>query len=1819
MAEMKLLNKQQNGVDLSQEGVFDIRCLIKASDINYAAQSEFHQGQFLAFVSGASDLGLYYLKDSCQPVIKRVPWFQSVRKKIACLCFDPQGCWLLVASVDGSLFIVPARTLVDDYHPQDQKWTTQDITSFSSLNAQNNYARPSALAWWQGATLPCNVGILGTDQGEIIFVNLETGQKVGATKIEGRVASFFICQDTELDTVTLLITNQSREQWGLILEKPGSKYTYPLNNGSQPQRFQNEDKVDKEDTKGYPTARSRLQGLKQLSVEVSEKLVILKQKLAERNRNFESCGTRTDNSNRVHDSGAISSDNENCNETDFFSQLDSSRYSTTPVAVNTGTYISPQYLKSGRLIYSQVQSSANCLTIHENGMSSFSSHIYRIPEQSESILLTNGFFYISDTRHRFVHVVSRILSEVLKEDGSDYSKESVVARFSFNKSEEMVNSIFTLSSSRNTGDLNLTNHESKLYNLPKGVVDLKISLPPIDTCIIVTNLGIYKVIVREHIFLSLFMDLLIKRRAIKDATKLGKTFGLNVQQLIECAGDIVLCNREFSRAMELYSLAGCRLSKSILKFASMGHASEFLSHFISYSSSPSIAEMSVLNRIHFSNLSVLAFTQLTLRATSTHNKVIYKDYKDFFNFLSTNVFYDELFAMNIAAQSNMWCILNYLTACRGLGPQILGVITKASAMYTGNNSDFGPQTLHYLLCLSDSSLTQSLLNSSNMAKSHINIVLSNISTLRVYILKRLIMLYNPTHPVMRPLLLRFKARRRAASRSSFSSQGDSVEIEEDTDETASLVEEIIEAFLQVLLALLYRKQPSLKFCSKYVPFTPLSEIVGVRRGKTTSVDFKRRLLSTGFAHTALIRNGNVYTWGNTTQGCLGSGPTISRYKLAQEINMFCRQGVEVLSVSSGRCHTLAVTNNGVYAWGGNRYGQLGIVEPDQCPNPELVTELADEIIIDAIAGQYHSMALTSDGRLYTWGWGVHGQLGHGNTETCRQPRLVEGLLGLVIRHASAGYAHTLVLTADGYVYGFGFNLYGQLGLGHDVKQTSPVRISLLPERVTLIATKYFHSLAISCTNRLFIWGSNLQGVRQQWKARRAKQLRAKLSSACELIEKEAASTSEVNEEKENSTSDAKEVTNNNGPVAYISSNALEPPEADSPTADENQSHLWPKLVDTSLVHGKIVQISTGYNHSALLTKDGTIYVWGRNLDGQLGTGHKHDISIPTPLFGQPILLDFAQVDEGCESACQRDLNCSKKFLKICCGSNFMIAIETGGSVLAWGNNSLAQLGRTPKEQDERNLKDLVLKFRVSNRIINCIDHLDKLGIGAETTPNEVPYIPSPTISYQSYDVTPLAGSVMPLKNVEKELSDMTLHYVLEQFHGLYDSATILKKCSDIKNYQACAKIELLDRNLVEALIYQLRALKECNPDNLETFFNGMRDEYDVDNYKNDQAQDNSKLFEKHVEWNLMENLLESVKKQKIKMPCSKSLDSFQTIEQELHNFDCQGGSEEMFDDLKSDPNSESVEMALDQSLENGNKEDEDSSLSSDINEEMNDNESIPVENYDKPGKSILENALSSHELVVMQHAINIVDFYLNEVEEDAYVPMYEVSATAINFWVENKFPIETLEKIFDKYLDKIFYSLGLLLFGCDPQNTYTLQKSNGNIRVKNAEKILSTHFSLKICSMMLEHIDEGKPAPEYIQMLSVSMAKNYGPPLTGYPGTSENNTPQKMMDGIISTLSAKYNDPRPFIHLKDADKVSELLNAEEDSMIFTCGHQYSMSAYQSEAVPKMETELLTLQPPLPSTAQLLGTMLNQSHKPETVCPACLSQVLKDAAKSVNDF
>ena len=91
------------------------------------------------------------------------------------------------------------------------------------------------------------------------------------------------------------------------------------------------------------------------------------------------------------------------------------------------------------------------------------------------------------------------------------------------------------------------------------------------------------------------------------------------------------------------------------------------------------------------------------------------------------------------------------------------------------------------------------------------------------------------------------------------------------------------------------------------------------------------------------------------------------------------QGSTVASVAAGAEHSVIATCTGqVFAWGWGRYGNLGDDDRQDRHAPTPVHGLAAVKVASVACGWRHSLALTCDGRLYTFGWSKYGQLGHGD-------------------------------------------------------------------------------------------------------------------------------------------------------------------------------------------------------------------------------------------------------------------------------------------------------------------------------------------------------------------------------------------------------------------------------------------------------------------------------------------------------------------------------------------------------------------------------------------------------------------------------------------------------------------------------------------------------------------------------------------------------------------------------------------------------------------------------------------------------------------------
>ena len=225
----------------------------------------------------------------------------------------------------------------------------------------------------------------------------------------------------------------------------------------------------------------------------------------------------------------------------------------------------------------------------------------------------------------------------------------------------------------------------------------------------------------------------------------------------------------------------------------------------------------------------------------------------------------------------------------------------------------------------------------------------------------------------------------------------------------------------------------------------------------------------GQCHTAVCTDeGEVYTFGgggkHYNKGALGTGDTEDSM-LPRRIPTFGNT-VLVRNVCCGGYHTLALTaDRRVYAWGRGEFGQLGLGHMDNETEPRLIEALAQAGRVTVLAaGENHSLAAMESGEVYSWGYGQQGQLGHGSSSNEKAPKLVRAFAerNVVVTQVAAGWRHSLALTTDLHVYSWGHGDKGQLGHG-DTKSSHLPRVveALLGKEVRQVAAGGSHSLAFN--------------------------------------------------------------------------------------------------------------------------------------------------------------------------------------------------------------------------------------------------------------------------------------------------------------------------------------------------------------------------------------------------------------------------------------------------------------------------------------------------------------------------------------------------------------------------------------------------------------------------------------------------------------------------------------------------------------------------------------------------------------------------------------
>ncbi len=356
-------------------------------------------------------------------------------------------------------------------------------------------------------------------------------------------------------------------------------------------------------------------------------------------------------------------------------------------------------------------------------------------------------------------------------------------------------------------------------------------------------------------------------------------------------------------------------------------------------------------------------------------------------------------------------------------------------------------------------------------------------------------------------------------------------------------------------------------------------------------------ISYGFS-LAVGSDGNAYAWGNNSAGQLGDGTSTQRTTpvIVKQPDRKTYPDLPTdftyVQVSAGGRHSLALGSDGnAYAWGSNAQGQLGdgtttnrttpvmVKQPDRKTYPDLT---ADFTYVQVSAGEFHSLAIGSDGYAYTWGWNNYGQLGNNSSSNSSAPVRVrdpasprDTSKGLQATQVSGGYYHSLAVGSDGYAYAWGYNQWGQLGNN----TTSNYSANPLPAHVrdpassndaskglkaTQVSAGGDHSLAVGSDGYAYTWGDGGYGQ-----------------------------------------------LGNNSTL-----NTSVPVHVRDPSSPNDASKGL-----------KAAQVSGGQKHSLAIGTDGNTEAWGLNDSGRLGDGTTNNKSAPVPVsFNLQLVITGVKFD-----------------------------------------------------------------------------------------------------------------------------------------------------------------------------------------------------------------------------------------------------------------------------------------------------------------------------------------------------------------------------------------------------------------------------------------------------------------------------------------------------------------------------------------------------------------------------------------------------------------
>ncbi|XP_067827514.1 uncharacterized protein [Heptranchias perlo] len=313
--------------------------------------------------------------------------------------------------------------------------------------------------------------------------------------------------------------------------------------------------------------------------------------------------------------------------------------------------------------------------------------------------------------------------------------------------------------------------------------------------------------------------------------------------------------------------------------------------------------------------------------------------------------------------------------------------------------------------------------------------------------------------------------------------------------------------------------------------------------------------------------------------------------------------IKIRQVAMTDNHMIAVAaERAVYTWGNNLKGQLGHGDLQSRSRPQLVEALKGKFIVRACCGDGFSVFVSDNGIVMTSGDGAQGCLGHGDHFSTSRPCLIEALLSVNVQAVACGLHHVVCISGDGEVFSWGNGKYGKLGLGNDDDHCSPMEVTF-EEQIFIRDVKcgLDGTMFLTDTDSLLACGNN------QYNKLGLNERRGLLMQMTVLFAR-----------------------------------------------TDVEGRKVPTVVKTLRNH-RVRDVVLGPSHSIVLVEPGYVYTFGRNTEGQLGTGNTKPYKVP---------MHVKQLQD-------------KTITMISCGETFSVVGTDDNNILFWGTKYKSVLSPNP--------------------------------------------------------------------------------------------------------------------------------------------------------------------------------------------------------------------------------------------------------------------------------------------------------------------------------------------------------------------------------------------------------------------------------------------------------------------------------------------------------------------------------------------------------------